>query len=110
LWLIDHGAALYFHHSWDNWEEQSRRPFVQVKDHVLLPWATELDKVDAAYKAILTPQRINAIVSVLPTDWLDAAAPAEQSAEEKRAVYSQFLNSRVANSFLFVNEAKKAHG
>ena len=40
LWLIDHGAALYFHHSWNNWEEQSTRLFVQVKDHVLLPWAT----------------------------------------------------------------------
>src|SRR3954470_17838663 len=37
LWLIDHGAALYFHHSWHNWEEQAKRPFVQVKDHVLLP-------------------------------------------------------------------------
>ncbi|HEU0109622.1 MAG TPA: HipA family kinase, partial [Flavisolibacter sp.] len=40
LWLIDHGAALYFHHSWTNWEEQSFKPFTQVKDHVLLPWAS----------------------------------------------------------------------
>src|SRR5215218_3913258 len=54
LWLIDHGASLYFHHSWDNWEEQARRPFVQVKDHVLLPWATELDAVDATYRTVLT--------------------------------------------------------
>src|SRR5689334_8603808 len=44
LWLIDHGAALYFHHSWDNWQEQATRPFVQIKDHVLLPWATELNQ------------------------------------------------------------------
>ena len=44
LWLIDHGAALYFHHSWTNWEEQSFKPFTQVKDHVLLPWASELEK------------------------------------------------------------------
>ena len=36
LWLIDHGAALYFHHGWDNWEEQAQRPFTPVKDHVLL--------------------------------------------------------------------------
>src|SRR5919206_134973 len=49
LWLIDHGAALYFHHTWNNWEEQALRPFVQVKDHVLLPWASELEKVDAMY-------------------------------------------------------------
>jgi hypothetical protein len=35
LWLIDHGASLYFHHNWDNWKAQSEKPFVQVKDHVL---------------------------------------------------------------------------
>src|SRR5476649_2409479 len=54
LWLIDHGAALYFHHSWDNWEEQVKRPFVQVKDHVLLPKASELDIVDEEFRAILS--------------------------------------------------------
>src|SRR5829696_8562966 len=42
LWLIDHGAALYFHHSWNNWQEYTKRPFIQVKDHVLLPKATTL--------------------------------------------------------------------
>jgi len=42
LWLIDHGAALYFHHSWDNWEEQSLKPFVQIKDHVLLKNASRV--------------------------------------------------------------------
>jgi hypothetical protein len=41
LWLIDHGAALYFHHSWHNWEEQAKKPFIQVKDHVLLSQATQ---------------------------------------------------------------------
>ena len=41
LWLIDHGAALYFHHSWENIEGQADRPFVQIKDHVLLPYATK---------------------------------------------------------------------
>src|SRR5215213_1354517 len=53
LWLIDHGAALYFHHSWDNWQEASFSPFVQVKDHVFLPYATELEKVDKELRAIL---------------------------------------------------------
>ena len=45
LWLIDHGAALYFHHSWQNWEEQARSPFALIKDHVLLPLASELEQV-----------------------------------------------------------------
>src|SRR5919107_1594724 len=50
LWLIDHGASLYFHHSWQNIEEQSRKPFVQVKDHVLLPQASELDVVNSEFR------------------------------------------------------------
>src|SRR6478609_2089075 len=70
LWLIDHGAALYFHHSWDNWEEQSKKTFALIKDHVLLPWATELDTVDNAFKAILSPDLISAIVSIIPDAWL----------------------------------------
>src|SRR6201996_6997903 len=58
LWLIDHGASLYFHHSWDNWQQQALRPFTQVKDHVLLSKASELDFVDEEFKAILTPELI----------------------------------------------------
>src|SRR5688572_9855351 len=54
LWLIDHGASLYFHHSWDNWEEQAKRPFVQVKDHVLLPLASELEKAGELFHEVLT--------------------------------------------------------
>lgn len=107
LWLIDQGAALYFHHSWDNWEEQARRPFVQVKDHVLLPWASELNEVDAAYHSILAPDVIKNIVSVIPDEWLDAVAPAE-TAEEKKAVYTQFLVTRLEASSVFVNEAQHA--
>src|SRR5476651_1661264 len=61
LWLIDHGAALYFHHSWHNWEEQAKRPFVQVKDHVLLPFASELETADTELKAILTPEVIQSV-------------------------------------------------
>src|SRR6201999_2091777 len=81
LWLIDHGAALYFHHSWDNWEEQAKRPFVQVKDHVLLPQATQLNEVDAEFKLILTPERIRTIVVLVPDEWLmsgDAFETADQ--------------------------------
>src|SRR5471030_2016032 len=65
LWLIDHGAALYFHHSWHNWEEQAKRPFVQVKDHVLLSQATELNEVDSEFRTILTESVINDIVDLI---------------------------------------------
>ena len=107
LWLIDHGAALYFHHAWDNWEEQARRPFTPVKDHVLLPLASELDTVDETFLAILTPDRIHAIVSLIPDEWLTADSPSG-TAVEKRKVYEQFLNTRLSTSDIFVNEAKHA--
>lgn len=107
LWLIDHGAALYFHHSWDNWKEQAMRPFVQVKDHVLLPFASELDLVDQEFRAILTPEKIQEIVSLIPDEWLINDNDSI-SATEKRQVYTEFLLLRIAHSEVFVNQAKNA--
>jgi hypothetical protein len=107
LWLIDHGAALYFHHSSGSWEEQALRPFVPVKDHVLLPWATELEAVDQTFRAILTEARIQAIVTLLPDEWLEAAS-GEGAADQARQVYAGFLNTRIAHSAIFINEAQHA--
>lgn len=106
LWLIDHGASLYFHHSWTNWEEQSRKPFVQVKDHVLLRQATQLEKVDQEFRAILTPQEIQSIVDLIPSEWLSAESRDE--AETNRRVYYDFLVTRILNSDIFVKEAQNA--
>ncbi|NNU33661.1 aminotransferase class I and II [Mucilaginibacter sp. S1162] len=105
LWLIDHGAALYFHHSWDNWKEQAVRPFVQVKDHVLLMGATELAVVDAEFKAILNEQVIREIAALIPDEWL--AEEADEAAE-RREVYIQFLLLRIAASDIFIKEANHA--
>lgn len=106
LWLIDHGASLYFHHSWQNWEEQAKRPFVLVKDHVLLPQATEIAAVDAELKATLTPQLIGDILALIPDEWLDERQ--FESAEAQRNAYAYFLNTRIENSSVFVNEAENA--
>lgn len=106
LWLIDHGAALYFHHSWHNWQEQSIRPFMQVKDHVLLPWADDLKKADEEFRSILTEEMIRSIVSIIPDEWLsfpDAPSPAEN-----KKVYEQFLSTRITHSANFVKEAEHA--
>ena len=107
LWLIDHGAALYFHHSMENWEEQAVKPFGLIKDHVLLSKATELEQVDAAFRAILTNEKIRAIVSLIPEDWLSVDNPFETIAEH-REVYSRFLELRIANSEIFVKAAQNA--
>lgn len=105
LWLIDHGAALYFHHSWDNWQEQATRPFVPIKDHVLLPWATELDVVDVQFKSILTEDKIRKIVHLIPDEWLEEE---NITATQKREVYIQFLVTRLAASATFIEEANYA--
>ena len=104
LWLIDHGASLYFHHNWDNWEEQSKRPFSLIKDHVLLPWASELEKVDEEFRAILLPDKIDRVLDLIPDEWLTMIA--STSLEENRNVYRQFLSNRL--SFTFIKEAQHA--
>jgi hypothetical protein len=106
LWLIDHGASLYFHHSWNNWKEQSEKPFVQVKDHVLLPWASELSAIDEKSKERLTPERIREIVALIPDDWLSSGSYPQD--EDVRQVYADFLLNRLSHSSIFVNEAQHA--
>jgi hypothetical protein len=107
LWLIDHGAALYFHHSWQNWKEMALKPFTMVKDHVLLPQASQIAEVDAEYRLILTEERIRAIVDLLPDEWL-ATDLQEAAVAERRQVYADFLITRVASSHIFVKEAQHA--
>lgn len=106
LWLIDHGAALYFHHSWHNWEEHSVKPFVQVKDHVLLPLANDIDKADEELKKIITPEKIKSIIALIPDVWLQNEEQLDPVA--MREVYQHFLINRISHSGIFVKEAKHA--
>jgi hypothetical protein len=94
LWLIDHGASLYFHHSWDNWEEQSIKPFIQIKDHVLLPFASMMEEADGFMRSRINDENITEIVSSVPEGWLNENEP--------RQVYAEFLKNRLAH-------ARKAH-
>lgn len=107
LWLIDHGASLYFHHAWDNWEEKARAPFGLIKSHVLLPRATALDAVDESYSSILTDDLIRNIVSLIPDEWLGGEA-AFNTIDQHRAAYYHFLTTRVAHSEIFVKAAQHA--
>lgn len=108
LWLIDHGAALYFHHAWQNLEEQGRRAFPQIKDHVLLPLAAELEQVNHECRSVLTTDLIHSIVGLIPEIWLSDDEASNETANEKRQVYIQFLESRLSISEIFVKEANNA--
>jgi hypothetical protein len=106
LWLIDHGASLYFHHSWNDWENPTR-PFPKVKDHVLLNKASALDETDREFSIILNDQVVDHIVSLIPDEWLTNETNFSSMTLHRNA-YAQFLKARIANSSYFVKEAKDA--
>ncbi|GGH25611.1 aminotransferase class I and II [Sphingobacterium alkalisoli] len=103
LWLIDHGASLYFHHSWDNWEEQAIKPFIQIKDHVLLKNASKVRRIDEEYKALFTEEHIRNILAVIPDEWL-LQEGSDVTPDESRAVYVEFLMRRIMHSETFINQ------
>lgn len=107
LWLIDHGASLYFHHSWTNWMELAKKPFSRVADHVLLAQASELEQVNADFSKILTPDKIKEIVAIIPEDWLKEDHPF-LSIEEHRMAYTDFLTTRLQHAHQFVKSAQDA--
>jgi len=104
LWLIDHGAAIYFHHAWQSFLKNAERPFEQVKEHVLLKYATRLEMVDALFHTILTNETIKTIVELIPAEWLDEM-DSDESVEAKRNIYTQFLQTRFAASAIFIKQA-----
>src|SRR6266446_4967573 len=107
LWLIDHGAALYFHHTWNNYLERSRAPFPMIKDHVLLPFANSLQEVDAKMTGRVTPDIIDRIVKLIPDAWLVADASFSGS-NQHRDAYLEYLLSRLEPPHVFLEEAIRA--
>lgn len=108
LWLIDHGASLYFHHSWDaNYLERSRSPFAQIREHVLLPLAGSLSEADAELSARLTPEIIRSIVNLIPEEWLGQETRFADT-EQQRSAYVEYLLKRLESPRVFVEEARNA--
>lgn len=104
LWLIDHGAALYVHHTWTDWRARSRLPFAQIRDHVLLPRAGDLRAADAVLSQRLTPPLVHAVAALIPDAWL-GDEPALGGVAEHRAAYVDYLLSRLEAPRAFVEEA-----
>lgn len=110
LWLIDHGASLFFHHSWVNWRQHAVSPFDRIKDHALLKDADQLLEVDRELRQKLTPDVIREIVGLIPDDWLNWDDP-DETPQHIRDIYFQFLTDRTAHSDRFVTvaiDARKA--
>jgi hypothetical protein len=107
LWLIDHGAALYFHHRWDNYLERSRDAFSMIKDHVLLPVASSLQEADAKMTARITPEVIDRVVKLIPDAWL-SGNPSFNSGDQYRTAYVDYLLKRLEQPRGFLEEAIRA--
>lgn len=104
IWLIDHGASLYFHHSDKKPLDASLDPFPYISKHIMLPFATRLEEADKLMRQAITPRTLSKIVSLLPDEWLLEEGD-DRTAEEKREIYRTFLINRLANSDVFVNKA-----
>jgi len=99
LYLIDHGAALYFHHNWPSAEQFVTSAFAQIAQHVLLPWASDIEAAAAELQAKLTREIFETIVADVPQEWLPA---------EHRTRYPDLLSRRLSRATHFVEEAMRA--
>ena len=112
LWLIDHGASLYFHHNWPArdgtaLEATSRRPFAAVRDHVLLPFAESISEAEAALAPRLAPEVLRSIVDMIPEEWL-ADESGFGSVEQVRSAYVTYLSARLREPRAWVSALEEA--
>jgi hypothetical protein len=99
LWLIDHGAALYWHHGGEPPDPQ--RPFAQVREHVLLPYASSIEEVDGELAPHVSVEVIAAAVAEVPPAWFDAIAP---------QTYLDYLGARAIAPRAWAVAAERARG
>ena len=107
LYLIDHGAALYFHHDWSNLDTRAHTRFPLIRDHVLLPWAEGLKAADARLRPRLTRPVLAQILQQVPEEWL-VPEPTAGTPEAKRAGYLNYFLARLEAAPCFVEEALHA--
>ena len=121
VWLIDHGASLYFHHSRKDPEEAAKDPFPYIKNHIMLPYASRIEEADKLMRQAITPRTLKKIVNLIPDEWLkeekeigiagDYYLVSEDSAADKmdpeaaRNVYEKFLLNRLKDTAPFVERA-----
>ena len=105
-WLIDHGAALYIHHTWRDIEAHARRPFERIRDHVLLPYAGSIEEADARLAPQLDEASIRDIVERVPDLWLPRD-PVIGGPSAQRRAYVTYLMHRLEEPRPFVEEAER---
>jgi hypothetical protein len=107
LWLIDHGASLYVHHTWTDPETRSRSPFPQIADHILLPFAAPIPEVAASMREHIMTDLLESIVALIPETWLEAGSSFADPVAHREA-YVNYLTRRLGAADVFVEEAERA--
>ena len=95
LWLIDHGASLFVHHTWRDHDDHARRPLTTISDHVMLPFASPLDGAHERLSPLVTDELLTAITALVPDAWL-LPHPVVGDATAQREAYVRYLRTRVA--------------
>jgi hypothetical protein len=91
LWLIDHGAALVFHHRWAGADPEKRYDF---RHHALGHYAPDVRAADAELAPKVTEELLQSVLAEVPDAWLtDFATP-----DEGREAYVAYLHARVRAS------------
>ena len=107
LWLIDHGASLYFHHAWTDMDQRSKDPFTLIKHHILLPFASAIEDADKTMTAAIDEEVIKGIIDLVPDEWMQGDSPFSTNAENRQA-YVDYLTRRLDEPRNFVEEAMRA--
>jgi hypothetical protein len=107
LWLIDHGAALYFHHSWTDMDQRAKAPFALIKEHILLPFADSIEAAGQAMTLSINEEVIKQVVDLVPDDWMKDGSPFSTTAENRQA-YVDYLTTRLEEPRTWVEEAVRA--
>jgi hypothetical protein len=109
LYCIDHGASLYVHHDWASASARAASSFPQIKDHVLLPVASEVRDAGERLRPKLSVSLFRRLADVLPDVWLPED-PDLGGARAQRHAYVEWLSRRLENAGLFEEEADRARG
>lgn len=91
LWLIDHGAALYFHHTWKGHEAAARRPYAAAANHVLLPFARSLPETDRTMSKKISAGMLQEVIGLVPGEWLRDEPGFEDEGAVREAYLTYFL-------------------
>ncbi|KQX63453.1 HipA family kinase [Streptomyces sp. Root1310] len=94
LWLIDHGAALVFHHRWDGADPEKRYDF---RHHALGRCAPDTRAADAELAPRVTEELLRGIVAEVPDAWLTGEAGLA-TPDAVREAYVRYLHARVRAS------------